>query len=77
MKKKEKIKLSKEIQEEMKVEMKNYFLNERDEELGDLAATLLLDFIIENLGPQIYNQGVSDSYKFIQEKSEDLLSLQI
>ncbi len=77
MKKKDRIQLSKEIKEHMKEEIKQYFLDERDEELGDLAAALFLDFIIEKLGSELYNQGVSDSYKFMQEKSEDLLSLQI
>lgn len=72
-----KIKLSKEKKEEMISAIKNYFINERDEELGNLASSLMLDFIIEELAPEFYNQGVYDSYKYISDRNEDLLSLQI
>jgi len=44
-----KIKLSKEKREEMISKIKNYFLEEREEELGDLACGMILDFIIEEL----------------------------
>ena len=33
-------------------------------------------FFVENLGAQFYIQGVIDSYKYIVEKSDDLLSLE-
>lgn len=61
----------------MKQEIQNYFSHEREEELGDLAASFFLDFILEKLGPEIYNQGISDAYKLIKERSEDLLALQL
>ena len=77
MKKTDRIKLPKDIREQMLVEIKRYFSNERDEELGDLAASLCLDFIIEELAPEFYNQGVYDSCNYMKDKSEDLLSLQI
>lgn len=57
--------------------LKEYFKNERNEELGDLAATLLLDFIIEELAPEFYNQGVYDSHNFLSAKLEDIFELQI
>lgn len=72
-----KIKLSKEKKKEMTSAIKDYFLNERDEELGDLASSLILDFIIDELAPEFYNQGVYDSYKYISDRNEDLLALQI
>ncbi|HWQ79144.1 MAG TPA: DUF2164 domain-containing protein [Anaerovoracaceae bacterium] len=77
MKKADRIKLSKETHEQMIVEIKRYFLNEREEELGDLAAGLFLDFIMEELAPEFYNQGVFDSCNFMKDKSEDLLTIQI
>lgn len=70
------IKLTKEKKEEMISEIKNYFLNEREEEIGDLSTNLLLNFIIEELAPEFYNQGVYDSYKYISDRNEDLLSIQ-
>lgn len=70
------IKLTKEKKEEMISEIKNYFLNEREEEIGDLSTNLMLNFIIEELAPEFYNQGVYDSYKYISDRNEDLLSIQ-
>ena len=77
MKKQERIKISKETRDHMITEIKRYFLNERDEELGDLAAALFLDFIIEELASEFYNQGVYDSCNFMKDKTEDLLMIQI
>ena len=71
------IKLSKEQKEEMASAIQRYFLQERDEEIGALASSLMLDFIIKELAPEFYNQGVSDSYQFMNERTEDLISLQI
>ena len=62
---------------EMISHIKDYFSNERDEELGDLASELILDFFINELGPYIYNQGIEDAYAYIQDKADDLFGLQI
>jgi len=71
-----KIELSKEKQVHMISMTEDYFSKDRDEELGDLAAMLILDFFMEKLAPEIYNQGVYDSYKYFSEKIEDLLEIQ-
>jgi uncharacterized protein (DUF2164 family) len=71
------IKLSRDKKEEMITAIKDYFKNERDEDLGELAAGLLLNFIIEDLAKEFYNQGVFDSYKYMNDKIEDLLSIQL
>jgi len=71
-----KIKLTKEKRAEMILAIKNYFLNEREEELGDLASSIMLNFIVEELAPEFYNQGVYDSYKYMDDRIEDLLSIQ-
>ena len=56
--------------------LKRYYWNERNEELSDLGAVLLLDFIINDIGPYIYNKAVEDSYAYMNERIEDLLGLQ-
>lgn len=71
------IKISKEDKQEMRNLIVKYFIEERDEDLGDLASTLIVDFIIEELGPYIYNQGVEDAHVYIKDKVEDLFALQI
>lgn len=74
---KDRVKLTKEQREDMVSAIKYHFLKEREEELGDLAAGLILDFIIEELAPEFYNQGVYDSQKYMNDRVEDLLSIQI
>lgn len=71
-----KIELNNEDKKDMIEKIKEYFYQEREEEIGDLAASLMLNFILEELGPYIYNMGVYDSYKYMGERVEDLLSLQ-
>lgn len=70
-----KINVNEQIRKEMIDAIKEYFLTERSEEYGDLAASFLLDFILEQLAPHIYNQGVYDAYKYMNERTEDLLSI--
>lgn len=70
------IELSKEIRKELVESIKRYFWKERDEELTHLGAELLLDFIINEIGPYLYNRGIEDSYKYMNERIEDLLGLE-
>jgi len=74
---KNKIKLSDENKREMKYKIIEYFSKERNEELGELASQLVLDFFIEELAPHIYNQGVEDAHVYMNDKIEDLFALQI
>lgn len=77
MSSKSRIKLTKEKEEYMINEIKRYFSDERDEEIGDLASNLILHFIVEKLAPEFYNQGVYDSHKYMSDRCEDLLSIEI
>ncbi len=76
MKKDNNIKITKEKRDEMVIAIKDYFLTVREEKIGDLAAGLLLDFMIQELAPEFYNQGVYDSHKYMENSIEDLLSIQ-
>lgn len=69
------LKISKEKEMEMINSIQAFFLEERNEDIGDLAASIFLDFIIEKLGPEIYNQGIFDSYRYMSDRVEDLLSI--
>ena len=77
MKKEDRIKISKEQRDAMAAEIRDWFSSERDEEIGDLAAGFMLDFIIEKLAPEFYNQGVDDAYRYMKESAEDLMSIRI
>lgn len=52
--------------------IKHYFLEQRDEEIGELAAGLFLDFVLEEIGPSIYNQGIKDAQASLQRIVADL-----
>jgi uncharacterized protein (DUF2164 family) len=76
MKKNNAIKLTPAKKDEMVLAIRNYFSKEREEEMGNLAAVLLLEFIIQELAPEFYNHGVQDSYRCMQDMIEDLLAIQ-
>lgn len=71
------IKLKEERKQDMIRLIKDYFSKERNEDLGDLASSMILDFFIEELAPEFYNQGIYDSYAYMNDKIEDLFALQI
>ena len=48
------------------------FREKLDQEIGPLAAELLLEFFVRELGPSIYNQAVKDAQAFVQDKVMDL-----
>ena len=52
------------------------FKIKKNENLNDEELDKFIRFFVENLGAQFYIQGVIDSYKYIVEKSDDLLSLE-
>ncbi len=71
-----KFNLSKEKREEMISAIKYYFKKERDESLGDLAAALILDFFMEKLAVEFYNQGVFDAHKYMSDSIDEMLGIQ-
>lgn len=74
------IRLPKETKDQIKEELKEYFYYERSEEIGDLAAENMLDFILKEIGPYFYNQGVKDAKEMVNQKmvnlEEDMESLE-
>jgi len=70
-----KIELPKEKRREIIGRIRTFFLVNRDEDLGDLAAEIILDFFLDDIAPEIYNQGLQDSYDYLSDKLIDLLGL--
>jgi uncharacterized protein (DUF2164 family) len=66
------IRLSNEAKEMIKAELKNYFEQERGEEIGDLATEILFDFINKNIGLYYYNQGVKDAIRVLNQNMMSL-----
>lgn len=52
--------------------IKRFFAEHMDAEIGDLKATLVLEFFAREIGPSIYNQAIADAQAFLQERVSDL-----
>lgn len=62
------IKLPKEEKNELIVRLQSFFAEERSEPIGNLAAEQLLDYMIKELAPYLYNKGVSDARNMLNVK---------
>lgn len=52
--------------------LKRYAAENLAEPLGDLAAGMLLDFFLEDIGPVVYNRAVTDAQSRMNRFAEDL-----
>lgn len=68
------IQLNPQETEEAVASLKKFFAQEMDEELSDLRAGLLLDYVVKDIGPLAYNQGVAHAERFFRRQVEDLPS---
>ncbi|MBU1050742.1 DUF2164 domain-containing protein [Candidatus Bipolaricaulota bacterium] len=61
------IELEKDVKTALIVAIKRYFQETMDQEIGDLKATLLLNFFLKTLAPAVYNHAVHDVQMRMQE----------
>jgi len=54
------IELKREVHQELVASIERYFREHLDERIGNIAAGALLGFVLEEIGPTIYNQAVAD-----------------
>ena len=66
------IQLSDDRKQQLVTAIQRYFRDNRDQELGELGAGLLLEFFVRELGAPVYNQAIRDAHDFIEEKLVDL-----
>lgn len=52
--------------------LRRYAREELDTELSELRAKLLLDYILQEIGPFAYNCGVKDAEQYFRARVEDL-----
>lgn len=67
-----KIELPKATREALAKTLTGYLKSELDVELGGFEAVFLLDFIVDRLGPHIYNQALYDAQAHVLKKLEAL-----
>ena len=54
------VELSKEARTRAIESIERYFADELDQRLGNIAAGALLGYVLQEIGPSIYNQAVAD-----------------
>jgi len=52
--------------------LQGFYREEFDEDLSAFRGEKMLDFFLEALGPQVYNQAVQDARGFMVRKLDDL-----
>ncbi|QJD83206.1 DUF2164 domain-containing protein [Cohnella herbarum] len=66
------LKLPREEKDEIVRSVQAYFEDERSETIGALGAEQLIDFMIKELGPYLYNKALADARTVINEKYNQL-----
>ncbi len=66
------IELAKDVRQQAVESIERWFQEERDERVGNIAAAALLEFLVEEIGPSIYNRAVADVQERMQMRVGDL-----
>lgn len=66
------IELSKEARLQATHSIERYFREHMDEPIGNVAAGGLLNFFLQEIGPSVYNQAVSDAQERLQARVMEL-----
>ena len=67
-----KIELRQEKRKDAIASLQRYFEENLPEPLGEMPASLLLNYILEEIGPAIYNQAIRDAQTRLQQRVSDL-----
>jgi uncharacterized protein (DUF2164 family) len=52
--------------------IKRYFAEELGQDIGELKAGLLLDFILKEVAPTVYNGAITDAQAYLRDRVADL-----
>jgi uncharacterized protein (DUF2164 family) len=66
------IELNKDVRAEAIRSIERYFQEHLDERIGNIAAAALLDYVVEELGPVIYNQAVNEVQERLQARIAEI-----
>ena len=64
--------LSEEEKRAAKEKLIHFFEHERDEEIGVIAAEQILNFFLESVGVVLYNKGVTDARRAVENRTDEL-----
>jgi uncharacterized protein (DUF2164 family) len=66
------IELPKESRKELISSIERYFQENMEERIGNIAASALLSFFLDELGPLVYNKAVADVQERLQARVMEL-----
>jgi uncharacterized protein (DUF2164 family) len=66
------IELDKDVRKQAIASIERYFLENMDDKIGNIAAGALLGFMLEEIGPSIYNQAVAEVQERLQARVAEL-----
>ena len=66
------IKLSDEQKRQLCAEIKAFYLEERDEEIGMIEERQILDLFCERLAPIVYNKALDDALRWFKGQMENI-----
>ncbi len=69
------ISLSDDVTKQSIASIQRYFAEELDQDIGDLKARLVLEFILKEIGPSVYNGAISDAQIFLRDRVADIESV--
>ncbi|UNK05148.1 DUF2164 family protein [Psychrobacter raelei] len=73
MKHKKLLQLDKEDEELLLDELRDYMSDELDIDIGNLPTKLLLDYMVNLIGPKIYDQAIEDSEPWLYDRFTSIL----
>ncbi len=69
------IQLTDEARKRALASIRQFFSSEMDQDIGDLKAMTVLDYVLVEIGPAIYNTAIADARAFFDERAADLAAL--
>lgn len=68
-----KIELPRPVRDTLADALSGYLKDELELEVKGFDAVFLLDWIIETMGPHLYNQGLTDAQALVRKKADDFV----
>ncbi|MEO7042016.1 MAG: DUF2164 domain-containing protein [Gemmatimonadaceae bacterium] len=66
------ITLSDDARKQSMSSIKRYFAEELEQDVGELKAGMLLEFILKEIAPTVYNAAISDAQTYLRDRLIDL-----
>ena len=66
------IELNRDARQQAIASIERYFSEELDQRIGNIAAGALLGFFLEEIGPLVYNQAVSQLQERLLQRMQEL-----